>query len=94
MGIDAGELSPGNFAAVVANFSNEPNSLFKRTGEKPTRFADVAAELGLAGPSRAPMKFGALLADFDRDGRLDLFTCNGHLKPDFADRARFKSGVA
>ena len=84
MGIDAGELSPGNFAAVVANFSNEPNSLFKRTGEKPTRFADVAAEVGLAGPSRAPMKFGALLADFDRDGRLDLFTCNGHLEPDIA----------
>jgi hypothetical protein len=29
-----------------------------------------------------PMKFGALFLDCDRDGRLDLFTANGHLEPD------------
>jgi len=79
MGIDAAEDR-----IVVANFSNEPNSLFKRVGENPLRFADIAAEAGLAGPSRSPMKFGALFADFNRDGRIDLFTCNGHLEPDIA----------
>jgi hypothetical protein len=30
------------------------------------------------------MKFGALFVDFDRDGRPDLFTANGHLEPDIA----------
>ena len=30
------------------------------------------------------MKFGAVFADFDLDGAVDLFTCNGHLEPDIA----------
>ena len=84
MGIDSAELGPDAFAVVVANFTNEPNSLFRRVGSKPLSFLDIAASAGLAGPSRGPMKFGALFADFDRDGRLDLFTCNGHLEPDIA----------
>lgn len=79
MGIDS-----ANDLIAVANFSNEPNSLFQRQGENPLRFGDIAAEAGLAGPSRAPMKFGALFADFNRDGHIDLFTCNGHLEPDIA----------
>jgi hypothetical protein len=84
MGIDAAELAGARFSVVVANFSNEPDSLFERAGENPVQFVDRAADAGLAGPSREPMKFGALLADFDRDGRLDLLTCNGHLEPDIA----------
>ncbi|MDB5313348.1 MAG: ASPIC/UnbV domain protein [Gemmataceae bacterium] len=84
MGVDAGELTPDTFAVVVANFTNEPNSLFRRVSTNPVRFVDVATETGLAGASRSPMKFGALFCDFDRDGRPDLFTCNGHLEPDIA----------
>ncbi|HEY3787666.1 MAG TPA: CRTAC1 family protein, partial [Urbifossiella sp.] len=84
MGIDAGEIVPDQFDVVIANFTNEPNSLFQRMGTNPLRFVDAAAEADLAGPSRLPMKFGALFADFDRDGHLDLFTNNGHLEPDIA----------
>ncbi len=84
MGIDAAELAPDQYAVVVANFTNEPNSLFHRMRMKPLSFVDAAEEAGLASPSRSPMKFGALFADFDRDGRPDLFTCNGHLEPDIA----------
>jgi hypothetical protein len=84
MGIDAAELLPDQFCVVVANFTNEPNSLFRRTRMNPLGFVDAAEEAGLAGPSRTPMKFGAMFADFDRDGRPDLFTCNGHLEPDIA----------
>jgi hypothetical protein len=40
--------------------------------------------MGLSGPSRAPVKFGMFLFDYDLDGRLDLLTCNGHLEPDIA----------
>src|SRR5262245_43110580 len=84
MGIDVGEIHPGSLAIAIANFSNEPSSLFRRTATKPVRFSDVAADVGLAGASRYPMKFGAFFFDCDRDGRLDLFTANGHLEPDIA----------
>ncbi|MBN9517300.1 CRTAC1 family protein [bacterium] len=82
MGIDAAYLTPDRLAVVVANFTNEPDTLF--VSSAPGRFADTALAAGLAGPSRAPMKFGALFLDFDLDGRPDLLTCNGHLEPDIA----------
>ena len=82
MGIDMGEITPGVQAVVIANFTNEPNSLFQLAGRTPIRFTDVAPEVGLASVSRNAMKFGAIFADFDNDGRPDLFTANGHLEPD------------
>ncbi len=84
MGIDAGEIRPGAATVAIANFTNEPNSLFELKGTDPVRFVDVAPEAGMAGPSRPAMKFGALFFDFDLDGRLDFFTANGHLEPDIA----------
>jgi hypothetical protein len=84
MGIDAGELLPGLSAVLVANFSNEPNTLLKLVRRSPPVFADVALSVGLAGPTRPPMKFGAFFFDYDLDGRLDLLTTNGHLEPDIA----------
>ena len=84
MGIDSGEIAPGVPAVVVANFTNEPNSLFELVSRSPVRFTDTASDVGLAGVSRLAMKFGAVFADFDNDGRLDLFTANGHLEPDIA----------
>ena len=84
MGIDAAEVRPGELAVLVANFSNEPNSLFRRVRVVPPRFLDAATEVGLAGASRYPMKFGAVFFDADLDGRPDLFTANGHLEPDIA----------
>ncbi|MFO0799805.1 MAG: CRTAC1 family protein [Gemmataceae bacterium] len=82
MGVDAAYLDADRLAVVVANFTNEPDTLF--VSGAPGRFADQAQRLGLAGPSRAPMKFGALFLDYDGDGRPDLLTCNGHLEPDIA----------
>jgi hypothetical protein len=84
MGIDATEIRPGVLSVVIANFTNEPNSLFRLLGTNPVRFVDVAAETGMSAPSRPAMKFGTVFFDFDRDTRLDLFTANGHLEPDIA----------
>jgi hypothetical protein len=85
MGIDSAEILPDTFAVAIANFSNEPNTLFQlRRGTKTISFTDGAVSNGLAGLSRAPMKFGALFLDTRLDGNNDLFTCNGHLEPDIA----------
>lgn len=84
MGIDSAEVLPGQQAIVIANFSSEPNSLFRRLSTDPVRFADSAPDVGLASPTRYPMKFGATFFDCDRDGRPDLFVANGHLEPDIA----------
>ena len=84
MGIDCGEIRPGQDAVVVANFSNEPNTLLALTAPPRLLFHDRATAEGLAGPSRGPMKFAALFFDFDLDGNVDLFTANGHLEPEIA----------
>ncbi len=84
MGIDAAHLQPDTPSAAIANFSNEPNTLLSLVRPAPLLFQDVAPATGLAGASRGPMKFGAAFLDFDLDGRLDLFTANGHLEPDIA----------
>ena len=82
MGIDHGEYLPGKSAIVIANFANESNTFLKLSLPNPLLFTDAALAVGLAGPSRTPLKFGAFFFDFDNDGRQDLLTCNGHIEPD------------
>jgi hypothetical protein len=87
MGIDYGEFSPGLFAAVIANFANEPDTFLRLRPRKPGQpqelfFTDTALTYGLSGPSQVPLKFGAFFFDYDLDGRLDLLTCNGHIEPE------------
>jgi hypothetical protein len=83
MGIDWGEFAPGRHAAVVANFANEPLTLLEKDKAR-LAFSDSALSTGLAGPSRATLKFGTFFFDYDNDGRLDLFVCNGHIEPEIA----------
>jgi hypothetical protein len=84
MGVDYGEYRSGKNALLIGNFANEPNTFL--TLDNPSRllFSDAALAMGLAGPSRQPLKFGAFFFDYDNDGRLDLLTCNGHLEPEIA----------
>lgn len=85
MGIDWGEYDTGRFAAVIANFANEPNTFLTLKNPKKLHFSDAATSVWMAGPSRVPLKFGAMFFDYDLDGRLDLLTCNGHIEPEIAD---------
>jgi len=84
MGIDSAELEFEKANLLIANFSNEPNTLLAVRKTAPLLFQDQAAVWGLTSPSRGPMKFGALFFDYDLDGRIDLLTVNGHLEPDIA----------
>jgi len=82
MGIDWGEIRPGQCALVIGNFANEPDTLLRLDQPKRLLFSDVARLEGLAGPSQLPLVFGILYLDYDLDGRLDILSNNGHLEPD------------
>jgi VCBS repeat protein len=65
----------GDLDLFVANQNGETNGLFRNDGG---HFADVARAWGVEAP-RASAEFGGVgpaVADFDGDGRLDLFVAN------------------
>lgn len=84
MGIDEATWQPGRRAVVIGNFANEPNTFLLAEEGMGLLYADAALAVGVAGPSRSPMKFSVLFADIDLDGWPDLLTCNGHLEPEIA----------
>jgi hypothetical protein len=82
MGIHWGYYRDGDTLGLgIANFANEPTGLL-RYSRISGQFIDSASPEGINGPSLLPLKFGLLFFDYDLDGRLDLFTSNGHIEPD------------
>jgi hypothetical protein len=66
----------GDFDILICNLDGESDSLFRNDGGK---FLDVTALAGLRGPTRKATRFGVIAADFDQDGRLDLFEAAGRV---------------
>jgi hypothetical protein len=80
MGIDAARFrNDETLALAIGNFANEMTALYVSQGNLPL-FTDDAIATGLGPPSRLELKFGVFFFDCDLDGRLDLFTANGHLE--------------
>jgi hypothetical protein len=80
MGIDAARFrNDDSLALAIGNFANEMTALYVSQGSQPL-FTDDAIATGLGPPSRLELKFGIFFFDCDLDGRLDLFTANGHLE--------------
>ncbi|MCA9072538.1 MAG: VCBS repeat-containing protein, partial [Planctomycetaceae bacterium] len=78
MGVDAADLTgDGKLDLWVTNFEAEDNVLYQNLGNG--LFTQISAKAGLAGQSRRQVGFGTALADFDGDGRLDIFVANGHV---------------
>jgi len=81
MGIAVGDYDgDGLFDIYVTNFAEDTNTLYRNLGGM--TFADVTAESGAATASRPHIGWGTGFADFDNDGRVDLFVANGHVYPD------------
>ncbi|HEX2293995.1 MAG TPA: CRTAC1 family protein [Actinomycetota bacterium] len=56
----------------------QPNATFVSTGSRPVRFADLSA---VAGAADDQVGRGLSLADYDRDGRVDLYVVNQGGRP-------------
>ena len=82
MGIDAGWFrNDGSIGIAVGNFATEMTALYVSPPGL-MQFHDDAVPTGLGPFTRLELTFGVCWADFDLDGRLDLFTANGHLEND------------
>jgi hypothetical protein len=64
---------------AVGNFANEMTALYVSLPGQ-LQFADEAVSNGLGPDTLLELTFGVSWGDVDLDGRLDLFTANGHLE--------------
>lgn len=82
MGIDTGYFrNDGTLGVAIGNFANEMTALYC-TEANSLQFTDDAIATGLAPLTRLVLTFGLFFFDADLDGRLDLFSANGHLEQD------------
>lgn len=79
MGVAAADTDDdGDTDLLVVNLAEQTDSFYRNEG---AWFADATEAVGLATTSRRYTRFGVVLADFDNDGRLDLYEANGGVAP-------------
>ncbi|HBL45517.1 CRTAC1 family protein [Gimesia sp.] len=82
MGIDIATFrNDDTLGIAIGNFANEMTALYTSPG-KEMQFIDEAISNGLGPQTRQALTFGVFFFDADLDGRLDLFSANGHLEED------------
>ncbi len=90
MGTDWGDFDgDGRLDLVVTNFDGQTNSLWRNLGGG--FFEDVSFASGTGQASLPYVGWAAIFADFDLDGRLDLFVTNGHV---FDNVSSFQEGAS
>ncbi len=80
MGIDAAFYRNDEcLGIVIGNFANEMSALFVSLNDMMI-FSDEAIAAGIGPLTRQDLTFGSFFFDYDLDGRLDIFSVNGHLE--------------
>ena len=81
MGVDAADYDgSGRPSVIVGNFSNEMMALYHNEGKG--LFIDDAPRLAIGRATLLTLTFGCFFFDYDLDGRLDIFSANGHVSDD------------
>ena len=79
MGVAAGDVDDdGDMDLLVVNLAEQTDSFYRNEGDW---FSDATESVGLATTSRRYTRFGVVMADFDNDGRLDIYEANGGVAP-------------
>jgi tetratricopeptide (TPR) repeat protein len=78
MGVALGDVNDdGRLDVHVTDFLGEANTFYMGLAEG--AFEDRSREMGLHHPTLDVLGFGTQFLDVDLDGRLELFTANGHI---------------
>lgn len=84
MGLDVAHYSNDERLGVaIGNFANEMSSFYVNSTGLNT-FSDDAIVLGIGALTRKVLTFGLFFFDVDNDGRVDLFSVNGHIEPEIS----------
>jgi len=76
MAADFGDFDhDGRFDLITTRYSRQPMSLYRNNGAD---FTDVSAQMKIAQPTVAPVKWGTGFGDFDNDGWPDILIANGN----------------
>jgi len=79
MGVDLGDYNLDGLPDLwVSNYEDQSFALYRNEGG--CVFQHVSGQTGITSVSKRYVGFGACFVDFDRDGDLDLFAANGHVK--------------
>lgn len=84
MGLDVANYdNDAKLGLAIGNFANEMSSFY--VGDSGSEvFSDDAIVVGIGAATRKVLTFGLFFFDVDLDGRVDLFSANGHIEPEIS----------